>query len=95
MKEMERLQPCINDLERRIGILQSVNPVLCTVQHVLSPLAKRADGCPYNYLPGGMQCVEPILENAIKTLQKIVDIRGMNYLTNWSLSSNTGYYRLQ
>ena len=36
--------PQINDMERRLGIMQSV---------------------------------EPVLENAIKTLQKVVDVRGM------------------
>ena len=44
MKALERMQPQINELERRLGILQSV---------------------------------EPVLENAIKTLQKVVDVRGM------------------
>ena len=44
MKAIEGMQPQINDLERRLGIMQSV---------------------------------EPVLENAIKTLQKVVDIRGM------------------
>jgi hypothetical protein len=38
------MQPQINDMERRLGIMQSV---------------------------------EPVLENAIKTLQKVVDVRGM------------------
>ena len=28
-------------------------------------------------LLGIMQSVEPVLENAIKTLQKVVDVRGM------------------
>ena len=44
MKAIEGMQPQINDMERRLGIMQSVDPVL---------------------------------ENAIKTLQKVVDIRGM------------------
>ena len=44
MKAIEGMQPQINDMERRLGIMQSV---------------------------------EPVLENAIKTLQKVVDIRGM------------------
>ena len=44
MKAIERMQPQINDMERRLGIMQSV---------------------------------EPVLENAIKTLQKVVDVRGM------------------
>merc|ERR1711934_99084 len=44
MKAIEGMQPQINDMERRLGIMQSV---------------------------------EPVLENAIKTLQKIVDVRGM------------------
>ena len=44
MKAIEGKQPQINDLERRLGILQSV---------------------------------EPVLENAFKTLQKVVDERGM------------------
>ena len=44
MKAIEGTQPQINDMERRLGIMQSV---------------------------------EPVLENAIKTLQKVVDIRGM------------------
>merc|ERR1712188_187741 len=42
MKVIEGMQPQINDMERRLGIMQSV---------------------------------EPVLENAIKTLQKVVDIR--------------------
>merc|ERR1719327_1572340 len=44
MKVIEGMQPQINDMERRLGIMQSV---------------------------------EPVLENAIKTLQKVVDVRGM------------------
>merc|ERR1719354_333981 len=44
MKAIEGMQPQINDMERRLGIMQSVDPVL---------------------------------ENAIKTLQKVVDVRGM------------------
>ena len=44
MKAVEGMQPQINDMERRLGIMQSV---------------------------------EPVLENAIKTLQKVVDVRGM------------------
>merc|ERR1712188_164567 len=44
MKAIEGMQPRINDMERRLGIMQSV---------------------------------EPVLENAIKTLQKVVDVRGM------------------
>merc|ERR1712146_793114 len=43
-KAIEGMQPQINDTERRLGIMQSV---------------------------------EPVLENAIKTLQKVVDVRGM------------------
>ena len=44
MTAIEGMQPQINDMERRLGIMQSV---------------------------------EPVLENAIKTLQKVVDVRGM------------------
>merc|ERR1712032_820463 len=44
MKVIEGMQPQINDMERRLGIMQSV---------------------------------EQVLENAIKTLQKVVDVRGM------------------
>merc|ERR1712146_840067 len=44
MKAIEGIQPQINDMERRLGIMQSV---------------------------------EPVLENAIKTLQKVVNVRGM------------------
>ena len=44
MKAIEGMQPLINYMERRLGIMQSV---------------------------------EPVLENAIKTLQKVVDVRGM------------------
>merc|ERR1712100_552395 len=44
MKAIEGMQPQINDMERRLGIMQSV---------------------------------EPVLENAIKTLQKVVDVIGM------------------
>merc|ERR1711998_394344 len=44
MKAIEGMQPQINDMERHLGIMQSV---------------------------------EPVLENAIKTLQKVVDVRGM------------------
>merc|ERR1719410_919362 len=44
MKAIEGMQPQINDMKRRLGIMQSV---------------------------------EPVLENAIKTLQKVVDVRGM------------------
>merc|ERR1719393_1114741 len=44
MKAIEGMRPQINDMERRLGI---------------------------------MQPVEPVLENAIKTLQKVVDVRGM------------------
>ena len=44
MKAIEGMQPQINDMERSLGIMQSV---------------------------------EPVLENAIKTLQKVVDVRGM------------------
>ena len=44
MKDIEGMRPQINDMERRLGIRQSV---------------------------------EPVLENAIKTLQKVVDVRGM------------------
>ena len=51
MKAIEGMQPQINDMERRLGIMQSV---------------------------------EPVLENAIKTLQKVVDIRGMGKKWAWS-----------
>merc|ERR1719439_480727 len=44
MNAIEGMQPQINDMEIRLGIMQSV---------------------------------EPVLENAIKTLQKVVDVRGM------------------
>merc|ERR1711965_315630 len=44
MKAIEGMQPQINDMERRLGIMQSV---------------------------------EPVLGNAIKTLQKVVDVRVM------------------
>merc|ERR1719265_606783 len=44
IKAIEGMQPQINDMERRLGIMQSV---------------------------------EPVLENDIKTLQKVVDVRGM------------------
>merc|ERR1712228_1116090 len=44
MKLLEGKQPQINDLERRLGIAQSL---------------------------------EPVLENGIKTMQKVVDVRGM------------------
>merc|ERR1719181_1649338 len=44
MNAIEGMQPQINDMERRLGIMQSV---------------------------------EPVLENAIKALQKVVDVRGM------------------
>jgi hypothetical protein len=44
MRALERMQPVVNDLERRLGM---------------------------------MQAVEPVLENAIKTMQKVVDVRGM------------------
>jgi len=50
MKAIEGMQPQINDMERRLGIMQSV---------------------------------EPVLENAIKTLQKVVDVRGMG--KKWAL----------
>jgi hypothetical protein len=30
-----------------------------------------------------MQSVEPVLENAIKTLQKVVDVRGMGKKWKW------------
>ena len=52
MKAIEGMQPQINDMERRLGIMQSV---------------------------------EPVLENAIKTLQKVVDVRGMG--KKWAPSS--------
>ena len=51
MKAIEGMQPQINDMERRLGIMQSV---------------------------------EPVLENAIKTLQKVVDVRGMG--KKWATS---------
>ena len=35
-----------------------------------------------------MQSVEPVLENAIKTLQKVVDIRGMG--KKWLISAFLG-----
>lgn len=44
MKAIEGMQPQIMDMERRLSIMQSV---------------------------------EPVLENGIKTLQKVVDVRGM------------------
>merc|ERR1719502_168991 len=50
MKAIEGMQPLINDMERRLGIMQSV---------------------------------EPVLENAIKTLQKVVDVRGMGKKTRY------------
>ena len=52
MKAIEGMQPQINDMERRLGIMQSV---------------------------------EPVLENAIKTLQKVVDVRGMG--KKWAMSA--------
>ena len=67
MKAIEGMQPQINDIERRLGIMQSV---------------------------------EPVLENAIKTLQKVVDVRGMGHrrlsenepamtiVKKWSLESS-------
>jgi len=55
MKAIEGMQPQINDMERRLGIMQSV---------------------------------EPVLENAIKTLQKVVDVRGMG--KKWACSACFG-----
>ena len=67
MKAIEGMQPQINDIERRLGIMQSA---------------------------------EPVLENAIKTLQKVVDVRGMGHrrlsendpvmttVKKWSLESS-------
>jgi|DEB0MinimDraft_12_1074336.scaffolds.fasta_scaffold82407_1 hypothetical protein len=37
---------------------------------------------------GIMQSVEPVLENAIKTLQKVVDVRGMGKASLVQLDSN-------
>jgi len=56
MKAIEGMQPQINDMERRLGIMQSV---------------------------------EPVLENAIKTLQKVVDVRGMGkkWVNEWTIVS--------
>jgi len=54
MKAIEGMQPQINDMERRLGIMQSV---------------------------------EPVLENAIKTLQKVVDVRGMGKASLIQLNS--------
>ena len=57
MKAIEGMQPQINDMERRLGIMQSV---------------------------------EPVLENAIKTLQKVVDVRGMGKKwISWQSPSTT------
>ena len=69
MKAVEGFQPQINDMERRLGIMQSV---------------------------------EPVLENGIKTLQKVIDIRGMgrrlsddgadlNIVKEWSLQSSADW----
>ena len=63
MKAIEGMQPQINDMERRLGIMQSV---------------------------------EPVLENAIKTLQKVVDVRGMGkkwvpHGLVWRLDKNTEF----
>ena len=44
MKSIEGMQPQINDMERRFGIIQSI---------------------------------EPVLDNALKTLHKVVDVHGM------------------
>ena len=55
MKAIEGMQPQINDMERRLGIMQSV---------------------------------EPVLENAIKTLQKVVDVRGMGKSAALQLSED-------
>ena len=55
MKAIEGMQPQINDMERRLGIMQSV---------------------------------EPVLENAIKTLQKVVDVRGMGKKSFLQLDSD-------
>ena len=38
-----------------------------------------------------MQSVEPVLENAIKTLQKVVDVRGMG--KKWVLLTLTKWYK--
>merc|ERR1712227_255054 len=51
MKAIEGMQHQISDMERRRGIMQSV---------------------------------EPVLENAIKTLQKVVDVRGMGTTSHLS-----------
>ena len=59
MKAIEGMQPQINDMERRLGIMQSV---------------------------------EPVLENAIKTLQKVVDVRGMG--KKWAPVSIWFYFLL-
>ena len=61
MKAIEGMQPQINDMERRLGIMQSV---------------------------------EPVLENAIKTLQKVVDVRGMGkkWDASWLLSTTPHNY---
>jgi len=58
MKAIEGMQPQINDMERRLGIMQSV---------------------------------EPVLENAIKTLQKVVDIRGMGKSSFLQLSQHISF----
>ena len=60
MKAIEGMQPQINDMERRLGIMQSV---------------------------------EPVLENAIKTLQKVVDVRGMG--KKWEINRKHKYLSLE
>ena len=124
MKAIEGMQPQINDMERRIGIMQSVDgpvvertvkyidreinapPVTGTTNYVkedfpnedqvyqkpqnrrLQPLVEVARK--FKAIEGMqpqiwdmerrirvMQYVEPVLESAIKTLQKVVDVRGM------------------
>ena len=103
MKAIEGMQPQINDMERRLGIMQSVEPVLeNAIKNIQKALTARIlkrldDGQPLVEVArkmkaiegmqpqindmerrlGIMQSVEPVLENAIKTLQKVVDVRGM------------------
>ena len=59
MKSIEGMQPQINDMERRFGIIQSI---------------------------------EPVLDNALKTLNKVIDVHGMG--KNWDSWASSSFISL-
>ena len=81
------MQSAVSDMERRLGIMLSVVPVLEKAASIIDTRSKGIlEGPDWEHIKDAVVLsieldtkIEPILENGIKTMQKIIDERGLNW----------------